>query len=191
MFHPHKAVILRAYDFFSILRVFRTPAKCASNSQQNRHPERSASQIYRKQAALLRGVEGPRRRGLSDAFGSFPAANYTGRKNLTSSERSAWSHNTMFHGAESKSLSRAWPREPRRCLSCLECSGLFNHPSPRTGFLTAVHIGCLQVHPFQTTVIVFQTSHRCMLTNSPRQPTSPPRSKQFSQNRHFQPRNGI
>jgi hypothetical protein len=47
--------------------------------RQSRHPERSASQIYRKQRALWRGVEGPRRCLLADALGSFPAANYTGR----------------------------------------------------------------------------------------------------------------
>jgi hypothetical protein len=29
--------------------------------RQSRHPERSASQIYREQRALERGVEGPRR----------------------------------------------------------------------------------------------------------------------------------
>jgi hypothetical protein len=45
--------------------------------RQIRHPERSASQIYRKQRALLRGVEGPRRCLLADALGSLPAANYT------------------------------------------------------------------------------------------------------------------
>jgi putative endonuclease len=33
---------------------------CVSDSPQKRHPERSASQIYRKQRALWRGVEGPR-----------------------------------------------------------------------------------------------------------------------------------
>ena len=44
--------------------------------RQSRHPERSASQIYRKQRALWRGVEGPRRCLLADALGSFPAANY-------------------------------------------------------------------------------------------------------------------
>jgi len=36
-------------------------ALCVSNSPQNRHPERSASQIYRVTQRLWRGVEGPRR----------------------------------------------------------------------------------------------------------------------------------
>jgi hypothetical protein len=44
-----------------------------------RHPERSASQIYRKQRAVWRGVEGPRRCLLADALGSFPAANCKGQ----------------------------------------------------------------------------------------------------------------
>src|ERR1700692_2140879 len=45
---------------------------------QSRHPERSASRIYRNQMALWRGVEGPRRCLLADALGSFLAANYNG-----------------------------------------------------------------------------------------------------------------
>jgi hypothetical protein len=47
--------------------------------RQSRHPERSASQIYRKQKASWRGVEGPRRCLLADALGSFPAAYSNGR----------------------------------------------------------------------------------------------------------------
>jgi hypothetical protein len=41
---------------------------------QGRHPERSASQIYRLTEGLWRAVEGPRRRSLADALHSFPAA---------------------------------------------------------------------------------------------------------------------
>jgi hypothetical protein len=60
---------------------------CHLDPQQSRHPERSASQIYRKQKALCREVEGPRRCLLADALGSFPAANYTGdKKSQTPSE---------------------------------------------------------------------------------------------------------
>ena len=43
--------------------------------RQSRHPERSASRIYRKQSASWRGVEGPRRCLLADALANFPAAN--------------------------------------------------------------------------------------------------------------------
>jgi hypothetical protein len=60
--------------------------------RQSRHPERSASQIYRKQRALSRGVEGPRRCLLADALGSFPAANYSGSKKVTNSERTRISY---------------------------------------------------------------------------------------------------
>src|ERR1700755_3615974 len=56
--------------------------------RQSRHPERSASQIYRKRRTLWRGVEGPRQCLLADAIGSFPAANYdwTIKKSPTPSE---------------------------------------------------------------------------------------------------------
>jgi hypothetical protein len=43
------------------------PISCISSPPQNRHPERSASQIYRKQRALWRGVEEP---VLSEAEGT-------------------------------------------------------------------------------------------------------------------------
>ena len=41
--------------------------------KQNRHPERSASQIYRLTEGFWRGVEGPRGWLLADALQSFPA----------------------------------------------------------------------------------------------------------------------
>jgi hypothetical protein len=44
------------------------------NLSQNRHPERSASQLYRVTDAELRGVEGPRRRSLANALPSFLTA---------------------------------------------------------------------------------------------------------------------
>jgi hypothetical protein len=73
---------------FSIFSCFAHPISCISSPRQSRHPERSASLIYRKQRALWRGVEGPRRCLLADALGSFPAANYTEKikKSQTPSE---------------------------------------------------------------------------------------------------------
>src|SRR5258708_21267261 len=72
-------VIPRACDFFDLFVFSAYPTSCISSPRQSRHPERSASQIYRKQRAFWRGVEGPRRCLLADALGSFPAANYNGR----------------------------------------------------------------------------------------------------------------
>src|ERR1700722_9081282 len=40
----------------------KTLALCISNSRQNRHPERSASQTFREPQRSVRGVEGPRGR---------------------------------------------------------------------------------------------------------------------------------
>jgi hypothetical protein len=54
-------VIRRACDFFDLFVSSAYPTSCISSPKQSRHPERSASQIYRKQRALGRGVEGPRR----------------------------------------------------------------------------------------------------------------------------------
>jgi hypothetical protein len=45
---------------------------CFSTPQQNRHPERSASQIDHVTQRSWRGVEGPRRCLLADALQSFP-----------------------------------------------------------------------------------------------------------------------
>ena len=44
---------------FSILRVFCTRNRMFFNPKQNRHPERSAAQIYRITNGLLRVVEEP------------------------------------------------------------------------------------------------------------------------------------
>src|ERR1700722_1192594 len=57
---------------FSVLSRFLYPTRCFSN----RHPERSASQIYRITEGLRRAVEGPRRCLLADALRSFPAKDY-------------------------------------------------------------------------------------------------------------------
>ncbi len=63
---------------FSIFRTFRTHYHVCFTQQQNRHPERSASQIYRITKGLQREVEGPRRCLLADAIPGFPATNYKG-----------------------------------------------------------------------------------------------------------------
>ncbi len=73
---------------FSIFRAFRTPYRMCFTQQQNRHPERSASQIYRITKGLKREVEGPRRCLPTDAVRSFPATNTRETKKVTSSERS-------------------------------------------------------------------------------------------------------
>ena len=50
--------------------------------KQNRHPERSLRRVYRKQRALWRGVEGPRRCLLADALGGFQQQTTTEDKNV-------------------------------------------------------------------------------------------------------------
>jgi hypothetical protein len=60
-------VIPRACDFFDLFVFSAYPTSCISSPRQSRHPERSASQIYRKQRALWRGVEEP---VLSEAEGT-------------------------------------------------------------------------------------------------------------------------
>jgi len=65
--------------FSCFLHIKPAVFQALSSPQQSRHPERSASQIYRKQRNLWRGVEGPRGCLLADALGSFPAANFNGR----------------------------------------------------------------------------------------------------------------
>jgi hypothetical protein len=66
--HPY-----RRFSFLAVLE-FHSGRKWGRSPRQSRHPEQSASQIYHKQRALWRGVEGPRRCLLADAPGSFPAA---------------------------------------------------------------------------------------------------------------------
>jgi hypothetical protein len=73
---------------FSIFSCFSAyPPVVFQAARQSRHPERSASQIYREQRTLWRGVEGPRRRLLADAIGSFPAQTRT-EDNVTNSDHS-------------------------------------------------------------------------------------------------------
>ena len=71
-------VIPSACDCFDLFVLSAYPTSFISSPRQSRHPERSASQIYRKQRTLWRVVEGPRRCSLADAIGSFPAANHDG-----------------------------------------------------------------------------------------------------------------
>jgi hypothetical protein len=96
-------VILRACDFIRSFVFFATPADGSQPPQQNRHPERSASQIYRIPEGLWRAAEGPRRCLLADALASFPATNYKEIKKVTSSERSASQsyRKQRLYGAES------------------------------------------------------------------------------------------
>jgi hypothetical protein len=54
-----KTVILRACDFLDLSCLLHIQPAVSQAPQQNRHPERSASQIYRKQRALRRAVEEP------------------------------------------------------------------------------------------------------------------------------------
>jgi hypothetical protein len=71
-----RAVILRGCDFFDFSCFWYTQPECFSELPQDRHPERSASRIYRLTEGLQRVVEGPRRCLLADAIRSFPATNY-------------------------------------------------------------------------------------------------------------------
>ena len=76
--------------FSCFLHIQPAVFQALSSPQQSRHPERSASQICRKQRALWRGVEGPRRCLLADALHSFPATKMMREiKKVTTSERSA------------------------------------------------------------------------------------------------------
>jgi hypothetical protein len=69
-------VILRGCDFFDFSCFWYIQPECFSELPQDRHPERSASRIYRLTEGLQRVVEGPRRCLLADAIRSFPATNY-------------------------------------------------------------------------------------------------------------------
>jgi hypothetical protein len=64
----------------------------SSTAPQNRHPERSASQIRPIKKGLPRGVEGPRRCSLADALLVFPATNYEGNEKVTSSDQRIHGH---------------------------------------------------------------------------------------------------
>src|SRR5580692_11661052 len=74
-----KTVILRACDFLD-LRVFYTRPDVFQSPLQNRHPERSASQIYRiTQGFMARSRRTPAML-LADALPSFPATGYKGNQ---------------------------------------------------------------------------------------------------------------
>jgi hypothetical protein len=66
-------VIPTGCDFFDFSCFWYTPPECFSELPQDRHPERSASRIYRLTEGLQRVVEGPRGCLLADALHSFPA----------------------------------------------------------------------------------------------------------------------
>ena len=53
--------MLISTNYLATIEIRKDAGVCTSNSRQNRHPERSASQIYRMTQRLWRGVEGPRR----------------------------------------------------------------------------------------------------------------------------------
>src|SRR5258708_33828546 len=74
--NSHKTVILRGCDLFDFSYCWHTQSECFSKLQQDRHPERSASRIYRLTACLQRVVEGPRRCFLANALPSLPATKY-------------------------------------------------------------------------------------------------------------------
>src|SRR6266700_4859606 len=71
--NPLLFVIPRGCDFFDFSCFWYTPPECFSELPQDRHPERSASRIYRLTEGLQRVVEGPRGCLLADALHSFPA----------------------------------------------------------------------------------------------------------------------
>ena len=84
---PLPFVIPRACDLFDLFVPFAHLTRF-STAPQNRHPERSASQIRRIKKGLGRGVEGPRRCLLADALLGFPPTNYEGNQKVTTSDRS-------------------------------------------------------------------------------------------------------
>src|ERR1700739_2945895 len=57
---PNNFVIRRGCDFFNRCGFDHIQPEDFSNLPQSRHPERSASQIYRLTEGLWRAVEGPR-----------------------------------------------------------------------------------------------------------------------------------
>jgi hypothetical protein len=63
----------RGCDFFDFFLFLPHPTGMFLALPQDRHPERSASQIYRLRERLQRVVEGPRGCLLADALQSFPA----------------------------------------------------------------------------------------------------------------------
>src|ERR1700678_1281048 len=64
-------VIPRGCNFFDFPRFCHAQPDCCLKLPQGRHPERSASQIYRLTEGFWRGVEGPRVCHLTDAVRSF------------------------------------------------------------------------------------------------------------------------
>jgi hypothetical protein len=85
----NRSGILRACDFFDFPRFFHAQPTVVLKLPQGRHPERSASQIYRLTEGSWRAVEGPRRCLLADALHSFPATKIMKEiKKVTASDRS-------------------------------------------------------------------------------------------------------
>jgi hypothetical protein len=98
---------------------------CFKAPRQNRHPERSASQIYRKQRALWRGVEGPRLCFLTDALAGFPAANSTEDKKSQAPSVAGGSAFPSRHETEFRSkltLSFCHPERSRGICSSTDLS---------------------------------------------------------------------
>jgi hypothetical protein len=77
---------LTGYDFLDLFVLLHVQPAALQAPKQSRHPERSASRIYRKQRALWRGVEGPRRCLLADALGAFRPQTAPEDKKVTGSE---------------------------------------------------------------------------------------------------------
>src|ERR1700722_2738612 len=103
---------------FSILFVFSSYPATLQAPKQIRHPERSASQIYRKQRAWWRAVEGPRR-CLSSRYHSHPFNHRSAH--LADPLRSfPEAEKTTYH--REKSCSRAWVFEKLRTTSTREAS---------------------------------------------------------------------
>src|SRR5882757_10844871 len=131
----HKTVILRGCDFFDFSCFWYTQPECLSELPQDRHPERSASRIYRLTEGLQRVVEGPRRCLLADAIRSFPATNYkeNQKKSQALSEAPhrfiAWY--SAGRGVEEPVLSVA--EGPRGAFILLMLLAPFQPPKPAPG----------------------------------------------------------
>src|SRR6266851_9580793 len=88
-----------------------------SELPQDRHPERSASRIYRLTEGLQRVVEGPRGCLLADALHSFPATKTMREIKKSQPPREA-------------DLSRPAPARRGACRGGI-CSSLHRRPRPR------------------------------------------------------------
>jgi hypothetical protein len=109
---------------FSIFPRFAHLARCFQPPPQSRHPERSASQIYRIPEGLLRGVEGSRRCLLAEMlFGAFRPQTIRKIKKVTTFERSA---SRIYRLTEGLQRVIEGPRE------CLLADALHSFPATKT-----------------------------------------------------------